>query len=186
MGFVYLKASIEVTPSDAATSVSGTTAQPSENSCLASVLVELSTEYPLRPPRFLLTHRLSDNAAHVVEPGIRALEQELNAGCVDILELHNRYSFRPAEQTGNGAGPLAVTSDSTVLEESLDGIFGLQMCLLLNVLPAIFISKIENCTAAVDICEQMSGVVGNAVRRMSAKNRKMVTLAGLYGRDYCA
>ncbi|CAE7521310.1 unnamed protein product, partial [Symbiodinium microadriaticum] len=183
-GCSYFEASFQITPRERVGN-----AQASEDNCLVRAVIEVSPEYPLRPPRFALSFRRPPGiGSSYGDIALRALEQELNAGCVDVLELHDRFidDVRARGLQDSVTPPSAASSDA--LEAAMDSTLGLQLSLLLSMLPAIVLSRYGMNETSLSMpsagTEHIYSESSNAAR-MTGKNRKKVSLALLYGREFC-
>lgn len=143
----------------------------------AMALMELSPEYPLRPPQFVLTSRISalsaasskavgdDNkGGPQLDNALKALECELNAGCLNLLL---------------GTGLSTNTSNaSTVIasvEDIMDATVSFQMSILLSL---IVVNSIAACSVS------SNAVVAGAVpSKKRGRNRRAAVIQGLYGRQ---
>ena len=126
-------------------------------------LLELSPEYPERPPQFLLTSRqlllnasVSSGGSSVqIDNGLKAIESEVNAGCLSLLH--------PAQ-------PVPANRADEILDATLSFQFGLLLVLL---------------RAHVN-----SGAVGGQISggvilpsKKRGRNRRAAAIQGLYGRQ---
>lgn len=141
----------------------------------------ISPEYPLLPPRFVLTSPRATGGPCLHDPRLHALEQELNAGCVDLVGLHDRLV-----KSTIGPPPLDVVSGFTACsagtEECIDGVLGLQLLLLQAILPAS--TKLNQATLT-NMLPRSDFALPVNTKRVGGKTKKKVSIKALYGREYC-
>jgi hypothetical protein len=171
-----------IVPSSTATALPG----KSDSSCAVNSLVEISPQYPLRPPRvFLSAPKHSSDADGKAghghhDPRLHDLEQELNAGCVDLLGLHDRLATSSAAEPSEYLG--SFTASSARVEESMDGILGLQLLLLQSLLPGSLKANRASHSNGFPSSEDVFPVSN---RRIGGKNKKKISIQALYGREFC-
>lgn len=142
----------------------------------AMALMEISPEYPLRPPQFILTSRiapLSSASSKAVggdfKPGpqldnaLKALESDLNAGCLSLI----LGSALPHGTTG-------ISSAIASVEDIMDATISFQMGMLLSL---IVVNSMAGVVPDNDV------VAGAVPSKKRGRNRRPAVVQGLYGRQ---
>ena len=161
----YFKVSIQLTTStsNSISGSSGNTATPSLHTETVIALIEISTQYPLIPPQVLLTSRKIANVQRAasnttstssteqqhqsqVDNSLKGIEQEINAGCVNFLEVpalaRHVHSMGGGESASGDPTAVSKTvmqtiTNSAVLYEAMDNVLLLQVSLLMHMLAMV-------------------------------------------------
>lgn len=189
---VYLRISVQLQIAQAATLAGGAGGAAD---CLLSIpmhiLVDIPASYPVKPAQFMLAARRSLTPAGsgaYSGSSLRALEQELNAGCLSYLDAglweEALVGTGEMEVVGHSSpsppnGPL---SNSDLLEESLDGMLGLQLSLLFALLSTTATAIYNESVAAAEASEGTSAVVPSVSR--GGRSRRYTTLSTFYGKSF--
>lgn len=144
-------------------------------------LIEISPEYPVRPPQILLTSRTTvlnagvqaQNSAQI-DNAKKALESEVNAGCLSLISP-DLSSIASNITSLDSAGAIAS------IGEALDATLTFQLSLLLS-LSAVNnnVSMASALTASSSVTAQHQQIEIPSRRR--GRNRRAGAIEGLYGR----
>jgi hypothetical protein len=137
-------------------------------------LIEISPEYPVRPPQILLTSRTTVLNAGVqvqnvaqIDNAKKALECEVNAGCLSLIapDLSSLSAFQSA-------------SAIAAVEEALDATLTFQLSILLS------LAAVNNNAAMASAITASSSAAHQAdmPSRKRGRNRRAGAIEGLYGR----
>ena len=137
-------------------------------------LMEISPEYPVRPPQFIITSRISalstdssKSGGDITKPGaqidnaLKSIECEVNAGCLNFI-----LGGQTPGVSDSGAIIAAV-------EDSLDATVTFQIGLLLCLVVLNSMSGSDSSAAVSEF----------AVSKKRGRNRRTAMLQGLYGRQ---
>jgi hypothetical protein len=160
-------------------------------------LIELSTQYPICPPQILLTSRkMPDNSSKAqgqqVDNMLKGIEQELNAGCVNFLDVP---TIAKQVQVSGGTGSdlaenatkdvLKTISKGSLLVDAMDNILLLQVSMLIHMLAAVSATHSHNKLVAVSSelstdTKQEQSAVGSGG---GVEDRRFL-LSTFYGRNF--
>jgi hypothetical protein len=144
-------------------------------------LIEISPEYPVRPPQILLTSRTTVLNAGVqaqnvaqIDNAKKALECEVNAGCLSLIspDLPALSSHLPAFQS---AGAIVAA------EEALDATLTFQLGLLLSLAA---VNNNASMSSAVTATGSVLQAQADLPSRKRGRNRRAGAIEGLYGRFF--
>ena len=201
----YYKASVQLTTNTTQSS-SSDSAVPQSHVEKVIALIELSSDYPLTPPQVLLTSRKLQNVGMAkiddslreqpqpqVDNTLKGVEQELNAGCVNFLEVPALAQYVQSkgavgDQMNNSPDiakeVMNTVSNSNSLFEAMDNILLLQLSLLVHMLAGVSSSRTHQ--KIVSMGESLeTPQVQNPVAHAVNQDRRSL-LANFYGRNFTA